>query len=172
MDGEDFAAKLSPGMPRSEMDAFLLGIGAKQTPFSVSDMFCATKDKDTRKEIVEALQLDNAPVAARLKIGLRNAERKPTPRAVVPRLRPELDAATAHRLEELGQASAGSHTSIFGKDTSGRPLDKDGNVQVQAVSWDKMLDGPQSGVRVRGGVAWSGRVASVMRARKSRRPRS
>tara|TARA_B100000795_G_scaffold261976_1_gene239352 strand:+ start:42 stop:161 length:120 start_codon:yes stop_codon:yes gene_type:complete len=36
----------------------------------------------------------------------------------------------------------------------GRPLDKDGKVQVQATSWGSMLDGRQSDVTVRRGVAW------------------
>jgi hypothetical protein len=42
-DGDDVAANLSPAMLRSEMDAFLLTIGAKATPFSVSDMFAGAK---------------------------------------------------------------------------------------------------------------------------------
>ena len=51
-DGDDVAANLSPAMLRSEMDAFLLTIGAKATPFSVSDMFAGAKHKDTWDEIV------------------------------------------------------------------------------------------------------------------------
>ena len=72
-DGDDVAANLSPAMLRSEMDAFLLTIGAKATPFSVSDMFAGAKHKDTWDEIVAVLQLVDAAVAIRLKIGLRAA---------------------------------------------------------------------------------------------------
>ena len=153
-DGDDVAANLSPAMLRSEMDAFLLTIGAKATPFSVSDMFAGAKHKDTWDEIVAVLQLVDAAVAIRLKIGLRAAAQKPTPRAV-PTPRAALDPATANRLADLEQAGAGAHTSIFGKDASGRPLDKNGDVQVQAVSWAGMLDGTQTGVKVRRGVAVS-----------------
>ena len=59
-DGDDVAANLSPAMLRSEMDAFLLTIGAKATPFSVSDMFAGAKHKDTWDEIVAVLQLVDA----------------------------------------------------------------------------------------------------------------
>ena len=66
-DGGDFAANLSPAMPRSEnqMDAFLVTIGAKATPFSVSDMFAGANSsrRNVENRCMSNMEQGLAPMA-------------------------------------------------------------------------------------------------------------
>ena len=81
------------------------------------------------------VKIDDAVVA--VKIGLQNAAQKTRPPTLAPQPRVVLDPSTANQppqaltqssLNDLTQASAGSHTSIFGTDDAGSPVEKEGNV--------------------------------------------
>ena len=80
------------------------------------------------------VKIDDAVVA--VKIGLQNAAQKTRPPTLAPQPRVVLDPSTANQppqaltqssLNDLTQASAGSHTSIFGTDDAGSPVEKEGN---------------------------------------------
>ena len=63
--------------------------------------------------------------------------------------------ATRNRLDALVQAKPGDHTSIFGLDESGRPINAAGKVQQQASSWATMLPGHVGTCTTQSGVAVS-----------------
>jgi hypothetical protein len=80
------------------------------------------------------VKIDDAVVA--VKIGLQNAAQKTRPPTLAPQPRVVLDPSTANQppqaltqssLNDLTQASAGSHTSIFGTDDAGSPVEKESN---------------------------------------------
>ena len=145
---------LSPTMSQDAMDTFLKSLGATDNPFSVADLFDGWKNDGVWTRMQRVLNLDDA-TAAVLSLALKRASKQPAAPAAAPTPKQAVDAATRNRINELVQAKPGDHTSIFGTDEHGRPVDAAGRVQQRATSWGALLTGKQGGVEKKGSVAVS-----------------
>eukprot|EP00908_Phaeocystis_cordata_P001876 Transcript_12003.p1 GENE.Transcript_12003~~Transcript_12003.p1 ORF type:complete len:491 (-),score=209.80 Transcript_12003:156-1628(-) len=145
---------VSPTMAQEAMDTFLKSLGATDNPFTVEDLFDGRKDDVVWTRMQRVLNLDDA-TAAKLSLALKRASHQPAAPAAAPTPKQAVDAATANRINELVQAKPGDHTSIFGTDEHGRPVDAAGNVQKRAESWKELLPGKTGGATMRSGVAVS-----------------
>ena len=125
--------QLSPKMEKPELDHYLrAAFGVQSSPFSVEQIFDASRPMNSTawQLIAQVLKLDNVQ-SAQLILQLskaRTAPKAPAPKPT-PRESAVISDADRNRADWLSNAKPGEHTSIFRRDSAGRPLDKDGAVQ-------------------------------------------
>ena len=152
---------LSPTMEKPQLDQYLrAAFGVDSGPFSAEQIFDASRPMNSTAWLLisQVLKLDDAQ-SAQLILQLskaRTAPKAPAP-APTPRERAVVSEADRNRAEWMANALPGEHTSIFGRDAAGRPLDKAGAVQQRASSWAQLLSGKQQ----RGTVNSDGSMAST-----------